>query len=342
MNHTYRIAVLGGGSFGTTLCNLVADKGHSAMLWLRNAERAEEINRDHRNSYYLPDYVLNDNVYATTSIEEAIVDADLIFVAVPSGSCREVSAELAKYISDDTMVISTTKGIEHQSFKLMSEVLREALPNNPLGVLSGPNLAKEIAGRHLTGTVVASSNTDLIKNVQNALHCHYFRVYVSQDVYGVELSGALKNIYAIISGLGAAMHLGDNTRAMLMTRSLAEMSRFAVSMGANPMTFLGLAGVGDLIVTCSSSLSRNYQVGFAVGAGKTLEQATQELGQVAEGVNTLKLVKCKADENDVYMPLASGLYEILFNHVSVEETISQLMLGEQSEDVEFLLADKLV
>lgn len=340
MNHTYRIAVLGGGSFGTTLCNLVADKGHSAMLWLRNAERAEEINRDHRNSYYLPDYVLNDNVHATTSIEEAIVDADLIFVAVPSGSCREVSAELAKYIRDDTMVISTTKGIEHQNFKLMSEVLREALPKNPLGVLSGPNLAKEIAARHLTGTVVASSNTDLIKNVQNALHCHYFRVYGSQDVYGVELSGALKNIYAIISGLGAAMHLGDNTRAMLMTRSLAEMSRFAVSMGANPMTFLGLAGVGDLIVTCSSSLSRNYQVGFAVGTGKTLEQATQELGQVAEGVNTLKLVKSKADANDVYMPLASGLYEILFNHVSVEETISQLMLGEQSEDVEFLLADK--
>ena len=179
----------------------------------------------------------------------------------------------------------------------------------------------------------------LIEKVQNALHSSYFRVYGSSDLYGVELSGALKNIYAIISGLGAAMHLGDNTRAMLMTRSLAEMSRFAVSMGANPMTFLGLAGVGDLIVTCSSSLSRNYQVGFAIGSGKTLKQATEELGQVAEGVNTLKLVKLKADDNGVYMPLASGLYEILFNNVSVEDTVSQLMLGEQSEDVEFLLAD---
>ncbi len=271
--------------------------------------------------------------------EAAIVGADMIFVAVPSGSCREVSVELAKYIRSDTMVISTTKGIEHQNFKLMSEVLTEALPENPLGVLSGPNLAKEIAARHLTGTVVASSNTALIEKVQNALHSSYFRVYGSSDLYGVELSGALKNIYAIISGLGAAMHLGDNTRAMLMTRSLAEMSRFAVSMGANPMTFLGLAGVGDLIVTCSSSLSRNYQVGFAIGSGKTLKQATEELGQVAEGVNTLKLVKLKADDNGVYMPLASGLYEILFNNVSVEDTVSQLMLGEQSEDVEFLLAD---
>lgn len=342
MNHTYRIAVLGGGSFGTTLCNLVADNGHHAMLWLRNTERADEINREHKNSYYLPGYVLNDKVHATTCIEQAIVDADMIFVAVPSGSCREVSVELAKYISKDTMVISTTKGIEHQNdiekldFKLMSQVLREALPENPLGVLSGPNLAKEIAAKHLTGTVVASSNTSLIENVQSALHCSYFRVYGSRDLYGVELSGALKNIYAIISGLGAAMNLGDNTRAMLMTRSLAEMSRFAVSMGANPMTFLGLAGVGDLIVTCSSSLSRNYQVGFAIGSGKTLQQATEELGQVAEGVNTLKLVKSKADDNNVYMPLASGLYEILFNKMSVAETISQLMLGEQSEDVEFL------
>ncbi len=338
MSANKQVAVLGGGSFGTALCNMMADKGHNANLWLRNSERADEINQQHKNSRYLPDLVLNERVTATTELSEAVADVEMVFVAVPSKSCRVVSEELAKYLGRDTMVISTTKGIEHPPFKLMSEVITEALPHNPLGVLSGPNLAKEIAAKQITATVIASNHQPLIECVQDALHSSYFRVYGSHDVFGVELSGALKNIYAIIAGLGSALSLGDNTKAMLMTRSLAEMSRFAVSMGANPMTFLGLAGIGDLMVTCSSSLSRNFQVGYAIGEGKTLEQATEALGQVAEGVNTLKVVKNKADELDVYMPLAQGLYQILYEQVSVADMISQLMLSEQSEDVEFTLS----
>ncbi len=337
MSENFRIAVLGGGSFGTTLCNMVAQKGHKATLWLRNQERADEINQQHQNSYYLPGFTLHDNVYATTELKAAVVDADLIFVSVPSGSCREVGTQLAQFVSADTLIVSTTKGIEHQQFKLMSQVLREVLPHNALGVLSGPNLAKEIAAGEITGTVIASEDDSLVVAVQNVLSSKRFKVYASKDVYGVELGGALKNIYAIISGIAAAMELGSNTRAMIMTRSLAEMSRFAVTMEANPLTFLGLAGVGDLIVTCSSSLSRNYQVGFALGSGKTLEEAVAELGQVAEGVNTLSLVKHKADESNVYMPLVQGLYEILFNDVSVADTVSKLMLSEKSEDVEFSL-----
>jgi glycerol-3-phosphate dehydrogenase (NAD(P)+) len=337
MSALYRVAVLGGGSFGTALCNMIADKGHHATLWLRNQQRADEINAEHKNSRYLPDLVLNENVQATTELAAAVKDIDMVFVAVPSHSCRAVCLELARFISADTMVISTTKGIENPDFKLMSQVITEALPNNPLGVLSGPNLAKEIAAKQITATVIASEHSDLIERVQEALHSGYFRVYGSQDVFGVELSGALKNIYAIIAGLGAAMELGDNTKAMLMTRSLAEMSRFAVSMGANPMTFLGLAGIGDLLVTCSSALSRNYQVGYAIGSGKTLEQAAEALGQVAEGVNTLKVVTEKAAELDVYMPLAQGLSQILFEQVSVADMVTQLMLSEQSEDVEFTL-----
>tara|TARA_B100000767_G_scaffold270158_1_gene293279 strand:+ start:4787 stop:5809 length:1023 start_codon:yes stop_codon:yes gene_type:complete len=337
MKKALKIAVLGGGSFGTTLCNLIAEGGSHPTLWLRSQERADEINREHRNSYYLADFQLNPKVQATTDIEQAVSCAHIVFVAVPSHSCRSVSQQIANFLPPEAMVVSVTKGIETAEFKLMSQVLKEELSNNAIGVLSGPNLAIEIVQRQLTGTVIASESNQLIETVQAVLQSNYFRVYSSRDIFGVELGGALKNIYAIISGMAAAMKLGDNTKAMLMTRSLAEMSRFAVSMGANPLTFLGLAGVGDLIVTCSSSLSRNYQVGYAIGNGQTLQEATEQLGQVAEGVNTLKLVVNKANDNNIYMPLASGLFDIIFKEVSVACMVEQLMMGEQSQDVEFLI-----
>jgi glycerol-3-phosphate dehydrogenase (NAD(P)+) len=185
--------------------------------------------------------------------------------------------------------------------------------------------------------VIASEHEALRELAQSTLHTRYFRVYASSDMYGVELGGALKNIYAIAAGLSNALGMGENTRSMLMTRSLAEMSRFAVSMGANPLTFLGLAGVGDLIVTCTSPLSRNYRVGFALGEGKTLEQAVEALGEVAEGVNTLHRVKEKADQLGIYMPLVAGLYEVVFNHAPAAAVAKMLMLNEQSSDVEFVL-----
>jgi len=209
------------------------------------------------------------------------------------------------------------------------------MPNLRIGVLSGPNLAKEISQRQLTGSVIASKDDSVIRAVQELLGCRYFRLYASNDMYGVELGGALKNCYAIMSGMGAAMGLGQNTVSMLITRSLAEMSRFAVNMGADPMTFLGLSGVGDLIVTCMSPLSRNYRVGFELGKGKPLDEVVAELGQVAEGINTLKIVRQKAEELGVYMPLVTGMYEIVFNRRQVGEVVEKLMLGEQSTDVEF-------
>lgn len=338
MKNSLEIVVLGGGSFGTVLCNMVAENGHRATLWLRNEERASEINREHRNSRYLPNFLLNDQVHASTDLAACLQRADLVFVAVPSHSCREVAEQIAHFAPSDALIVSTTKGIEAANFSLMSQVLVEYLPNHAIGVLSGPNLAREIIARQMTATVIASEDERLVDVVQQALHCAFFRVYGSRDVFGVELGGALKNIYAIIAGVAAAMSLGENTRAMLLTRSLAEMSRFAVTMGANPLTFLGLAGVGDLIVTCSSPLSRNFQVGQALGQGKTLEQSVAELGQVAEGVNTLRLVKQKADELGVYMPLVQGLYRIVFDHCQVADVVSELMLGEQNDDVEFSLA----
>ncbi len=331
------IAVLGGGSFGTAICNMVAGNGHSATLWLRNAERAQEINQHHRNSYYLPDLELDHKVTASTDLAATVANADMVFVAVPSKSCREVAGQLAANVRPGTYIISTTKGIEPEGFLLMSQVLHSAMPDNPIGVLSGPNLAKEIVARQLTASVIACEHDGLVSEVQSVLQSGYFRIYASKDLFGVELGGALKNIYAIIAGIATALQLGDNTKSMLITRALAEMSRFAVTMGANPMTFLGLSGVGDLIVTCASPLSRNFQVGYAIGEGKSLQQAVEELGQVAEGVNTLRLVYDKAQQEGVYMPLVNGLHQILFEQVSLADAVSALMLSEQTHDVEFTL-----
>ncbi len=335
MPESHRVAVLGGGSFGTVLANIVAANEQAVSLWMRNNERADIVNASRENPTYLPGYELDPRLTATTDLSQSVQGADIVFVAVPSRSCRQVARDVAPLINPDAMVISTTKGIEDNGFRLMSQVLAEELPGHPLGVLSGPNLAKEIAAGQITGTVIASADAHLKNEIQALLHSGNFRVYSSSDMYGVELGGALKNVYAIMSGIGAALEVGENTTGMLLTRSLAEMSRFAVSMGADPLTFLGLAGVGDLIVTCSSPLSRNYRVGFALGRGQALDDILEELGQVAEGINTLRLLKCEADRREIYMPLVSGLYAMLYERKSVHDVIGSMMLSEQSMDVEF-------
>ena len=337
MTNGAKVAVLGGGSFGTVIANLIGTKGEAVNLWMRDAQRAEEINETGENSRYLPGRQLAESITATADMQAALADVDIIFVSIPSSSFRSVIAQAKVYLKPDQIVVSTTKGIEADTFSLMSQILADELPENPIGVLSGPNLAKEIVQQQLTATVIASESEKVRKAVQDILHCAYFRIYASTDMYGVELGGTLKNIYAIASGLSAALGMGENTKSMLMTRSLAEMSRFAVQLGANPMTFLGLAGVGDLIVTCSSPLSRNYRVGFALGEGKSLVEAVESLGEVAEGVNTLRYVKEKADELGIYMPLVRGLFEVVFNGAPVSQVAKMMMLNTQSSDVEFIL-----
>lgn len=332
-----RVAVLGGGSFGTALASIAADNGAEVRQWLRDPELAAQINREHRNGRYLPDYAINPAVVASTAMGEVLEGADLVLVSIPSKAFREVVRQARPWLDARQILVSTTKGIQEEGFKLMSELLEEETGFAHIGVISGPNLASEIAQKQLTATVIASDDAETRTRVQTALGCEYFRVYASNDRFGVELGGALKNIYAIAAGMAAALGMGENTRSMLMTRALAEMSRFAVNQGANPMTFLGLAGVGDLIVTCSSALSRNYRVGQALGEGRTLDQAVEALGQVAEGVNTVRLVRDKAREDGVYMPLAEGLYQVLFAGVPAREMARLLMQGEQSSDVEFVL-----
>ncbi|MBV1915040.1 MAG: NAD(P)H-dependent glycerol-3-phosphate dehydrogenase [Pseudomonadales bacterium] len=330
-----KVTVLGGGSFGTVLANILATNGHQTCLWMRNPKSAEETQKSRENSKYLPGYHLHENLRICADLSDAVADSELVLFSIPSSSVRSVAKKVAADLNDNVFILSTAKGIEAGSFMLMSQVLAQELPGKRIGALSGPNLAKEIAMGFPAASVVASKDSSFCDFVQDTLGSEIFRIYSAEDIYGIELAGALKNIYAIVTGFSSALGMGHNTNGMLITRSLAEMSRLAVRLGANPLTFLGLAGVGDLIVTCMSDLSRNFQVGYQVGQGKTLEQAVADIGQTAEGVNTLKLVKLKAEELDVYMPLVNGLHKILFEDADVDEVVRGLMLGDKAQDVDF-------
>jgi len=329
------VAVLGGGSFGTAVANLLAENGVRVLQWMRDPVQAEAMRTHRENPRYLKGIRLRDGVEPVTDLLATLQACDLIFVALPSSALRSVLAPHATLL-DGRMLVSLTKGIEAHSFKLMSQILEEIAPKARIGVLSGPNLAREIAEHALTATVVASEDEALCQRVQAVLHGRTFRVYASADRHGVELGGALKNVYAIIAGMAVALGMGENTKSMLITRALAEMTRFAVSQGANPMTFMGLAGVGDLIVTCSSPKSRNYQVGHALGQGLSLEDAVNRLGEVAEGVNTLKVLKAKAEALEIYMPLVAGLHAILFEGRTLDQVIEWLMRAEPKTDVDFI------
>ncbi len=337
MESAHDVAVLGGGSFGTAMAKVLGENGHRVHFWMRDPEQVKEVSETRINSRYMPGIRLDGDIRPTCDLAEAVSQAEIVFVAIPSKAFRNVIRDHSSEFRDGQIVISLTKGIEEHGFKLMSEILQEEIPRCRIGVLSGPNLAGEIVNRDLTATVIAAKDPDVRHTVQQLLGCEYFRVYANVDIYGVELAGALKNIYAIVAGLATALDMGENAKAMLITRGLAEMSRFAVSMGANPMTFMGLAGVGDLVVTCTSSKSRNYRVGLAVGRGKSLEDAVAELGQVAEGIYTLKLVKEKSESIGIYMPLVKGLYEILYGTASISAVINSLMMAVQNSDVEFIL-----
>jgi len=329
------VAVIGGGSFGTVTANIIAHNGHPTKLWMRDAEQVESLNVTRQNAVYMPGLELHEKVTATHDLQAVVEGVDLILVAVPSASFRAVVRQMRPYLEPGVILVSLTKGIEAVTFKLMSQILADEIPDARIAVLSGPNLAREIAQRSPTGTVIASNDAEVRTLVQQVLHSETFRVYANDDMLGVELGGSLKNIYAIIAGLADSIGMGHNTIAMLITRSLTEMARFGVRLGADPMTFLGLSGVGDLIVTCSSPLSRNFRVGKALGEGKDMDLIINELGQVAEGVNTLKQVKEKADELGVPLPLCASLYEIIYNKAPIGHIIASLMLEETELDVEF-------
>lgn len=330
-----RIAVLGGGSFGTAVANMIAGNGHAVSLWMRDPQRAARCRETRRNERYLPDYALDPRLTITADLAAALAEAEVVFFSVPTGAFAEVAGRAASHVRPGTIAISTAKGFAPEGFTRMSEVLARQLPQARIGVISGPNLAREVARHDITATVIASPDAELCAQVQQLLVTSYFRVYANADMFGVELAGALKNIYAIEAGMATQLGLGQNTMAVLLTRSLAEMTRFAATLGASPMTFLGLSGVGDLFVTCTSPLSRNFRIGRALAAGRSLAEAIAEVGQTAEGINTTRIVKHRADELGVYMPLASALHAVLFEGRSISQALARMAVSERSDDVEF-------
>jgi glycerol-3-phosphate dehydrogenase (NAD(P)+) len=339
-----QVAVLGGGSFGTVLANIAASNGYQVSLWVRDAEQALRINSEGANATYHPELRLSDNITADEDLASVIMDAQFILVATPSIIFEEVISRLEPLISPSVTVISCTKGIKSQPFRTMTDIITQHLGHiigDKVGVLSGPNLAKEIAEEKLAGTVIACENEGIAFEIKSMLSSNTFKVFSSQDIQGVELAGALKNIYAICCGIAHAKLVGENALGFIVTRSMAEMSRFAVAKGANPITFLGLAGMGDLMATCTSKLSRNFQLGELIAEDLSLFEAKERIGQVAEGAKTLEVVYHEARKMNVKMPLVTSLYEILYSDASSEQLIQDLLDHPNEVDVEFTYKEKL-
>lgn len=330
-----RVAVLGAGSWGTALARLLVEKDHSVRVWTPEADVVEDIRSNNVNSRYLPGYPFAGDVTATGSMAEAVDGAEAVVMAVPSGAVREVATQLAQVMERIPLLINAGKGLERDTGLRMSEVLRQALPEEAARqcvALSGPNLAVEVARQVPTATVVASADEQCARQAQELLRSPYLRAYRSSDVAGVELAGALKNVLAIGAGISEGMGYGDNTKAALVTRGLAEMMRLGGALGAQPKTFMGLAGIGDLITTCASHLSRNLRVGLALGQGKTVEQALADVKQVAEGIPTCKAAYALAASLGVSVPITEQLYQVLFEGKSPTAAVSDLMLREPKEE----------
>ena len=335
MNIKNKVAVLGGGSFGTVLANIAASNGFNVSLWVRDADQALRINSEGANTDYHPELKLSDKIEASDDLNKVINEAKLILIATPSSIFQNIIERIKPLIDNNAFLISCTKGILSDPFRLLSDVISDQIAND-IGVLSGPNLAKEIADNKIAGTVIASENEELISSVKSVLSSDTFKIYSSKDMQGVELAGALKNIYAIVCGMADSMNVGENAIGLILTRSMAEMSRFAVAKGADPITFLGLSGMGDLVATCTSKLSRNYQLGYNLGKGLKLKDAKLEVGQVAEGIRTLEVIKKESLKLKLKMPLVESLYNIVNNECDPNTLIDDLINNPHEVDVEFI------
>jgi glycerol-3-phosphate dehydrogenase (NAD(P)+) len=323
-----RVTVVGAGSWGTAFATIPAEKGVETTLWARRAEVADDINARHGNPDYLPDFELPASLSATHDVQKAVEGADVVAMAVPSHAFREVFRQVTPHLGDGAPVVSLTKGIEQESLRRMTEVMAEEadLPATRLAVVSGPNLAKEVMRRMPSASVVASADEETGERLQALFMAPFFRVYTNPDVVGCELSGAMKNVIAIAAGIADGMGFGDNSRASLITRGLAEVARLGVKMGAEPMTFAGLAGMGDLVATCISKLSRNRGVGEELGRGRSLDDIVGQTRMVAEGVRTSRAVLALGQREDVDLPLTEHVVKVLYEGVSPGDMVLSLML----------------
>jgi len=334
----FPVAVIGAGSFGTCLAILTA-RHSDVALWARSHEVAEAINRERRNPRYLSDLEIPGSIQASDDLEAALRDRELVICAVPSHNLRQVMRRAAPFLSPDAVLVSAVKGIEYESGMTMHRVLQDVLPElyHPRIVcLSGPSFAREIAEHKATVVTLACREEPYAISVQDTLSCSWFRCYTSTDVVGVEIGGALKNTIAIATGMGDALQAGDNTRAALMTRGLAEITRLGVKLGADPSTFLGLSGMGDLLLTCTGDQSRNRRVGLALGEGRELREIVEELGQVAEGVRTTRAACRLANKLGVELPICNMVRQVLDGELTPAQAGHDLMTrqlrSERDED----------
>ncbi len=331
-----KVAVIGAGSWGSAIAFVLAENGWNTYLWARRHEQVEEINTHHTNRAYLRDAVLPTTLRATNRLEEAVEGAAMVVLAVPTVAMRGVCQQLEPLLDTPQLFVHVSKGIEPGTLKRISEMIEEEIPKSKrraVVALSGPSHAEEVVQHQPTTVTVASSSKDAAKEVQDFFMSTDFRVYTNEDIIGVELGGALKNVIALGAGATDGIGYGDNAKAALITRGLAEMTRLGVAMGAHPLTFSGLSGLGDLIVTCTSEHSRNWRAGHLLGKGHSLEEVTEGMGMVIEGVRTAKAAHELAQKYNVSMPITEAIYNVLFHQVTAKEAVDHLMERDRKDEV---------
>ncbi len=332
-----KVTVLGAGSWGTALAMVLANNDHDCLLWSHREDQATEITTNHTNKKYLPETILPTNLKATSDFQQAIQHANVIVIAVPTKAIREVCQNMLPFLAEKKLFVHVSKGIEPDSLKRISEMIAEELSEDvteAIVVLSGPSHAEEVVLKHPTTITVASENMVAAEKVQDLFMNKSFRVYTNDDVIGVEIGAALKNVIALAAGIVDGLGYGDNAKAALITRGLAEISRLGISLGAQPYTFSGLTGMGDLIVTCTSVHSRNWRAGNMLGKGATLDTVLEEMGMVVEGVRTTKAAYQLATKQQVDMPITEALYSVLFEQVNPKEAVDILMHRTKKNELE--------
>ncbi len=335
-----QIGVVGGGSWGTALAKLLADKGFVLDLWVFESEVKEQIEKERENKIFLPKIKLPENIIPSNDLGKVVSKKDLVLVVVPSHCMRDVAGKMKDFISPETIIVTASKGIENKTHLTMTQILAEKidfLPKENLAVLSGPSFAKEVANKVPTVVAAASISRSTAEYVQKIFSCSTFRVYVNDDPIGTQLGGAMKNVLAIAAGICDGMQMGLNPRAALITRGLTEMNRLGTKLGADPLTLAGLAGVGDLLLTCTGALSRNYTVGWQIGEGKKLDEIISEMRMVAEGVKTTRSVYNLSKKLGVDLPICNEVYKVLFEDAPVKETVDRLMTRSLKHELDGIL-----
>lgn len=327
-----RITLLGGGSWGTALSKLLSENGHDVTVWLRDEEQCRTLSAERVNKKYLPNVKIPENIKFTSNINEAVKDAELLLIVTPTQMIRSILKQIKEEHKTNKIIINASKGIERGTMCLVSDIVKEETTNCIFAALSGPSHAEEVGLSMPTAITIACDNKEVAESIQDAFMSTYFRVYTNEDVIGAEIGGALKNIIALGAGISDGVGYGDNAKAALMNRGIVEIARLGIAMGADVHTFYGLSGIGDLIVTCTSKHSRNWNAGYLIGQGLSKDEAINKVGMVVEGIPTTYAAYELSKKLNVDMPIVDAMYDVLENNADVKETVNKLMLRDKKEE----------